>query len=368
MQSTRLPDHMRVFAADNPDVQIQVSITVDPLVVDDLQREAKALPIVRIMERTKFLSETEAQRYFQNLMLRASSKELLADTDEEKGSDEARALVVQAFLSSDNNERIAAATEALALWPKCAEAYIVLAQAEDDFNARINLLEKAIGIACAQFDCARFENPEGFFWQKLTTRPYMRCRAALALALWEHGQKQTAIEHVKTLLKLNPHDNQGMRFLLLSWLLDFDAADSSIDEYFKKYEHEHSAFGRYAFVLWNFIRLGNEKRSLKALRKALEANKFVPAFLCGLAAAPNFTVKRVVRGSVPEAVAYYCVGSNAWQRAEGAIAWLKDNCASLLSSKTLFRKIETAEEWKSEGVWAGPMPMELSIAQNTVWR
>lgn len=185
--------------------------------------------------------------------------------------------------------------------------------------------------------------------------------------LWEHGKKQTAIDHFRTLLKFNPYDNQGLRFHLLNWLLDFDAADLSIDAYFKEYEQERSAFGRYAFALWNFVRHGTEKRSLKALNKAIEANKFVPAFLCGVAAVPNFAVKRVVRGSVPEAVAYYPVGGNAWQKIDGAIAWLKDNCGSLLSSKTLLRKIETAEEWKSEGPWAGPMPMELSIAQNTVW-
>jgi tetratricopeptide (TPR) repeat protein len=195
----------------------------------------------------------------------------------------------------------------------------------------------------------------------------MRCRAALALALWEDGKKQTAIDHFKTLLKFNPYDSQGLRFHLLNWLLDFDAADLSIDGYFKEYEHERSAFGRYAFALWNFVRYGNEKRSLKALNKAVEANKFVPAFLCGGATVPNFTVKRVERGSVPEAVAYHRVGSNAWQKADGAIAWLKDNCASLLSSKTLIRKIETAEEWKSDAPWAGPMPMELSIGQSTVW-
>lgn len=368
MQSTRLPEHLREFASVNPDLQIQVSVTIDPLAIDELQREAKAFPIVRIMERTKFQSETEAQRYMGNLMLRHNKKEQLSISEEEQRSDEARDLIVQAFLSSDENERMIKAKEALALSPKCAEAYILLAQIEQDFHARIRLLEKGIDIACAQFDCERFKTPEGFFWQKLTTRPYMRCRAALALALWEFGEKQMAIDHFKTLLKLNPYDNQGLRFHLLSWLLDFDADDASIDEYFKEYEREHSAFGRYSIALWNFVRYGNEKRSLKALNSALEANKFVPAFVCGSAAIPNFSVKRVVRGSVPEAVAYYRVGGNAWQKADGAVAWLKDNCGSLLSSKTIFRKIEAAEEWKSEGSWAGTMPMELSIGQKTVWR
>ena len=78
-------------------------------------------------------------------------------------------------------------------------------------------------------------------------------------------------------------------------------------------------------------------------------------------------MKRVVRGSVAEAVAYFRLGNDAWHKIDGAIDWLKEHCGTLLSSKTLSRKIKSAEEWKSEGPWAGPMPMELSIAQETVW-
>ena len=367
MQSTRLPDHIIELTAANPDVEVRLSITIDPLVLDEFQREAKAFPIVRIMEGRKFHSEMEAQRYLQNLMLRANGGEQLATSDEEKRSDVARNLIAKAFLCSDKTERMAMAKEALAISSKCAEAYIVLAQGEDCLDKRVELLEKGTGIACTQFDCARFENPEGFFWQKLATRPYMRCRSALALALWESGKKQSAIDHFKTLLKFNPYDSQGLRYHLLNWLLDVDAADTSIDEYFKEYEHERSAFGRYANSLWNFLRHGNDKRAIKSLDKAIEANKFVPSFLCGVVASPDFRVKRVVRGSVPEAVACYRLGCDAWHKTDGAIAWLKERCATLLSSKTLLRKIDSAEEWKSDGPWVGPMPMELSIAEKTVW-
>jgi hypothetical protein len=114
-------------------------------------------------------------------------------------------------------------------------------------------LEKAIEVALNQFDNARF-NEEEFFWQKLSTRSYMRSRAALALTLWEQGEKTAAIEHFKTLLRLNPADNQGLRLHLLSWLLDNDASDLSIDEYFVTYEAEPSALGVYAHALWKFVR------------------------------------------------------------------------------------------------------------------
>lgn len=368
MHSTRLPAHLREIALANPDVQIKTSIAVDPLLLDDLQREANSIPIVRIMERVQFKHESEAQRYMRDVLVRANAKENLAANAEERKFDEAKNLVVQAFLCADESKRAAKATQALTLSPNCADAYIVLGKLENDLDKRIALLEKSVNIARSQFDLARFDDPNGFFWQKLSTRPYMRCRAALALALWEKGKQRIAVDHIKALLQLNPSDDQGLRFLLLSWLLDFDASDLSVDGYFKKYEHENSAFGRYPFALWNFVRYGDDKQSLKALRNALEANKFVPALMCGLVDTPNYKVKRVVRQSVPEAVAYHSLGRNAWQKTSGAMEWLKTNSASLLSSKTVLRKIETAEEWTLEGSWSGPMPMELTIGQRKVWR
>jgi tetratricopeptide (TPR) repeat protein len=356
------------IAATYPGATTNVSITVDPRVLDELQREVKSYPIVRIMEATKFRTEAEAERYLNNLIRRSNAKEQLACTDEERKADEARSLVAQALLSVEKEERADKAAKALALSPKCAEAYIVFAELSEDIDKRVELLEKATGIACAQFDCERFEDPEGFFWQKISTRPYMRCRAALALALWQGDKKQSAIEHLKTLLKLNPYDNQGLRFHLLSWLLDYDAADVSIDDYFKEYEQERSAFGRYAYALWCYVRHGNEKKALKALDNAIEANKFVPVLLCGIVNTPDLAAKRVVRGSAQEAIAFNRIGGNAWKKTDGALAWLKGNCGSLMSSKTLIRKIETAEEWHPDGIWAGPMPMELSIARQAVWR
>jgi hypothetical protein len=55
----------------------------------------------------------------------------------------------------------------------------------------------------------------------------MRARHALAEDLWFSGARQVVIEHLREMLKLNPNDNQGLRYTLLCWLLwtgDEDAA------------------------------------------------------------------------------------------------------------------------------------------------
>ena len=54
-----------------------------------------------------------------------------------------------------------------------------------------------------------FEEYAGHFWGFLETRPYMRARAGLAIALIKLGDESAAIEHFRAMLKLNPNDNQG---------------------------------------------------------------------------------------------------------------------------------------------------------------
>lgn len=40
----------------------------------------------------------------------------------------------------------------------------------------------------------------------------MRARAALAGTLWRLGRREEAVDHQRELLRLNPNDNQGLRY------------------------------------------------------------------------------------------------------------------------------------------------------------
>jgi len=66
---------------------------------------------------------------------------------------------------------------------------------------------------------AAFRDDVGHFWGILATRPYMRVRQGLAAVLWALGERQVAIAHVQEPLRLNPGDNQGLRYTLATWLL-----------------------------------------------------------------------------------------------------------------------------------------------------
>ena len=55
----------------------------------------------------------------------------------------------------------------------------------------------------------------------------MRARFALAQALYQAGRRDEAIAHGRELLRLNPNDNQGVRYLLVHWLLETKRSDDA---------------------------------------------------------------------------------------------------------------------------------------------
>ncbi len=59
-----------------------------------------------------------------------------------------------------------------------------------------------------------FEEYAGHFWGFFETRPYMRARAGLAAALDALGEVDAAIGNYQEMLRLNPGDNQGIRYVL----------------------------------------------------------------------------------------------------------------------------------------------------------
>ena len=59
------------------------------------------------------------------------------------------------------------------------------------------------------------ESPDAYWWwSNLDTRPYMRARAGLASIYRGREQYRDAIDEYEALLRLNPGDNQGVRYLI----------------------------------------------------------------------------------------------------------------------------------------------------------
>ena len=119
-------------------------------------------------------------------------------------------------------DQAALAQHALSVSADCADAYVILANQAPSRQKARELLEEGVAAGARAIGKENFESAAGHFWLDQRTRPYMRARLGLAQCLWESGQRSEAAEHYTEMLRLNPNDNQGVRYLLLGALVELD--------------------------------------------------------------------------------------------------------------------------------------------------
>ena len=219
--------------------------------------------------------------------------------------------------------RAALAREALALWPDCADGYVLLAQAASSLEEARELLER--GVAAGERAVGRrvFVEDAGDFWLIFETRPYMRARAALAATLWRLGRREEAVEHQRELLQLNPRDNQGLRYRQANWLLALECYDE-LEELFAAHAGDGNAPGfTYTRALAAFARRGAGGQARALLGEARELNPHVPSYLSGRKKLPIKRPAYTVFGEESEAVDYAAGAGELWRSVPGALAWLE---------------------------------------------
>ena len=194
--------------------------------------------------------------------------------------DKAQDLMYDAWDSGDPQERVAFAELALALSADCADAYSLLAdeKAVSPPEAKAYLEEAVLAGRRAVGEHA-FDEDVGHFWGILETRPYMRARLRLAQNAMEMGDRPGGIAHMKDMLRLNPGDNQGIRYLLLTTLIE-EGDDAGVGELLEAYD-DGTASWLYDRALWLFRRENRSAESTAALNDALNSNAYVPAYLTG---------------------------------------------------------------------------------------
>ncbi len=219
--------------------------------------------------------------------------------------------------------RAALARRALALWPDCADAYVLLAQeTASSLEEARGLLER--GVAAGERTLGRrvFQEDVGHFWLIFETRPYMRARAALAATLWRLGRREQALDHQRELLRLNPNDNQGLRYRQAHWLLTLEAYDE-LEELFAAYPDDGAPAFTYTKALAAFRRRGDDAGSRRLLARARELSPHIPAYLTGRKTLPKQHPAYVVFGEETEAIDYAAGAGELWGSVPGALAWLE---------------------------------------------
>ena len=276
--------------------------------------------LTALLNEQQFGSIEDAESFLNNLMGSGEIPSAAKTT----ALQQAQELIYDAFDAS-GKRRVALARQALELCSDCIDAYVLLAEeaaasiekAKDLYAQGVKAGERVIGPEM-------FKNESGYFWGILETRPYMRARAGLAQCLWMLGNRQEAIEHYRDMLRLNPNDNQGIRYILANCLLA-EGQEKELENLLEQYGDDIAATWSYTRALLLYRQEGPSNRAKKALQTAKDCNRFVPLYLLQKKRLPRHLPDYVGIGDEPEAVAYAAEALEIWLKTPGALDWLSEN-------------------------------------------
>ncbi|HTG32663.1 MAG TPA: tetratricopeptide repeat protein [Thermoanaerobaculia bacterium] len=265
----------------------------------------------------------------------------LEPAEPETPEERAEALLDSAYTSL-GRRAVLLARQALEIWPDFADAYNFLARRASDPESAGRFYE--LGMAAGE----RAVGPEAFaeiagaehFWGVLETRPYMRARQGLADTLVERKLFAEAAEHFQAMLRLNPGDNQGVRHSLVNLLIALDR-DEEARELLDRYAWDTMALLDYPRALLRFRQEGDSPEARRALKRAVQANRFVPGLLLHTRGVPP-PAGFYSPGREDEAVFYLVLSCETWAGTAGALDWLRRRTAAparpKAKSKTRKRK------------------------------
>jgi tetratricopeptide (TPR) repeat protein len=252
------------------------------------------------------------------------TRSLHGATDQNTPLDQAQALMHQAFGERDERRRVKLARDALAVCPDCADAYVLLAEHSHSRKEALDLYAKGVAVGERAMGPEALQRDAGHFWGVIETRPYMRARLGLAHALWVAGRRDDAVKHLQDLLRLNPDDNQGVRYTLAGFLLFLDR-DGDLAQLLRQYPDEGSATWAYTKALLAFRQQGDTLEARQLLKAAKKLNKHVPDYLLGRAYPPAQQPDFYSPGDRSEALQYIGGFLAPWKLTPGAIAWMRAN-------------------------------------------
>ena len=235
---------------------------------------------------------------------------------------EAQQVMYDAWEAPTRRRAVTLAKKALSISPDCADAYNLLAEeTARSVEEAIDLYTKGVEAGERAIGKQAFQEDVGHFWGLLETRPYMRARASLAECLWAVGRHEESVDHYRDMLRLNPNDNQGIRYLLMPCLIEL-GRDKDAEKLFKQFDDDGSATWMYSRALLDFRGHGDSPTANASLKAALAENRFVPSYLLGRKRIPRNLPDYYGFGDDSEAVTFAYGNKAPWQSTPGALEWL----------------------------------------------
>jgi hypothetical protein len=126
------------------------------------------------------------------------------------------------------------------------------------------------------------------------------------------------------MLRLNPGDNQGVRYILAAWLVE-TARDAELAALLKTYRDCADAAWLWTGALAAYRRNGDCAEARGLVREAKAANGYVPAYLLGSRKLPRTRPAFYSMGDPSEAIWFVEEFGRGWALTDGALDWLRQN-------------------------------------------
>ena len=211
--------------------------------------------------------------------------------------------------------------EALRLDPNCADAYILLARRESDPAEAEKQYRQATEAGRRSLDEAAFKDPGYPFWGVMESRPFMRAMAGLCDVVGMQGRIQESAELMREMLRLNPGDNQGIRYRYVPRLIELDQLDAAREVIESKdYRDDICAMWDFAAALIAF-KQGRHADADLLLKRAVARNRFVAPLVLEVTPMPAGS-DSWSPGTASEGAMVADLLIEAWHSDEEALLWL----------------------------------------------
>lgn len=214
----------------------------------------------------------------------------------------AQELLREAAQTSGKN-RARLIEKALTIYPNSPNAYLLLAENAPTDEMYAKLLRQAILVGEEDLGKEFFLQNKGHFWMMSETRPYMRAKETYANFLYEIGDNDEAIKHFSDILQLNPNDNQGVRYTLLTLYIEGGQLNKA-DRLIKMFQDEATAPFLFNKIIVDYLLNGLTNQTKRFIKEANKQNPFVNDYLLGNNDIPDEEFDYVNFGDETEAIVY----------------------------------------------------------------
>jgi tetratricopeptide (TPR) repeat protein len=201
--------------------------------------------------------------------------------------------------------------EALEIYPNSPDAYLLLAEMANSELTFGKNLQKAVQVGEKDLGKAFFLKNKGNFWMMIETRPYMRAKAMYADFLYETGNDERASEQYEEMIRLNPNDNQGIRYILLTLYIETTRFKKA-QELINHFSDESTASFIFNKVLVDYSINGFTNQTKTLIIEANKQNPFVRDYLLGKKKVPIDYLDQMGFGDETEAIVYAQENMHLW--------------------------------------------------------